>query len=174
MKKIELLPLKGIRINGTDEINLGSKITEVERILGKPSSTDRNNYYYDDIEVRMDFDRKNKLEFIEFIEGPFSDKIELSIYGVNPFSTPAKELIEILLKNGNNNIDDSEAEYAYTFPNISVGVWRDLTEEVVNNTIKELKENGEYEKSREWIENDLLKSKYFWTIGIGIKDYYDN
>ena len=38
--------------------------------------------------------------------------------------------------------------------------------------IIEMKENDEYEENKNWILEDLEKSKNFWTIGIGIKNYY--
>jgi hypothetical protein len=173
MNKIQLIPLKGIVISGKTEINFGLKRKEVENILGKPDSVDIEKSYYEGLAVRFDFDKKGKLEFIEFIDGPFSDKVELSIYDINPFVTDAKELVKLLLLKGNNNVDDSEAEISYVFPDISVGVWRDYTEKDIVAEIEELKKNGEYEKSKEWIEHDMLKSEYFWTIGIGIKDYYN-
>ena len=37
--------------------------------------------------------------------------------------------------------------------------------------IAEMKESGEYENNRESIDEDLEKSRNFWTIGIGKPDY---
>lgn len=170
--RIDLIPLVGARIDGVGEINFGQTIKEIKAVLGEPSLDEGKKLYYDDMEFRLDFDKKNKLEFIELIEGPFTEKIEPVIYGIDPFKMPAAELVALLSSNGNNEVDDSEAEYAYTFPEISVGVWRDLTEAVMNETIAELKERGEYEAGKSAFDQDLEKSKFFWTIAIGVKDYY--
>jgi hypothetical protein len=173
MNKIEMFPQKGIKINDTIEINLDSKADTVKKIIGKPDSKDKSKWFYDIFEARLDFDNKNKLEYIEFIGGPFCNTIELSIYGINPFGVPGKKLIEILLENGNGNIvSDSDTAYIYTFPDISVGIWRE-TPEIIKETIEELKNKRASKMEIRKIEADLIKSKYFWTIGIGVKDYYN-
>jgi len=38
--------------------------------------------------------------------------------------------------------------------------------------ISEMKENGEYSENEKWILEDKAKAKYFWTVGLGKKDYY--
>ena len=48
----------------------------------------------------------------------------------------------------------------------------EVSEETIRQSIKEAKENGTYEDEKIWLLDDLEKSKHFWTIGIGLKDYY--
>ena len=174
MTKIEILPLDGIEIENIGKLSLGQSKTDIEKLLGKPSdSSNLKQLFFDEYEVRIDLDKKGNAEFIEFIYGPFPEKTELSIYGVNPFQIGATKLVEILIEKNNGKIDDSEAEYCYTFQNISVGVWRQLTEQNVEESIAEMKADNEYEENKDWLNEDLNKAKNFWTIGIGVKNYYE-
>ena len=174
MTKIEILPLDGIEIENIGRLSLGQSKSDIEKLLGKPSdSSNLKQLFYDQHEVRIDLDKKGNAEFIEFIYGPFPEKTELSIYGVNPFQIGATKLVEILTEKNNGKIDDSEAEYCYTFQNISVGVWRQLTEQNVEESIAEMKADNEYEENKDWLNDDLEKAKNFWTIGIGLENYYE-
>lgn len=172
MKKIELIPLVGIQIEGIGQINLGASRDEVQALLGAPSDALDDQYYYDDLELRLDFNGRGVLEFIESTNGPYPEKTEVSIYAVNPFQTEANELVNILSEKNNGAIDDAEARYCYTFLNSSVGVWRQITEEDVQEEIEEIKADGEYEDNADMLLEDLEKSKFFWTIGIGVSGYY--
>ena len=174
MTKIEILPLDGIVIENIGKLSLGQSKSDIEKLFGKPSeSSNLKQLFFDEFEVRIDLDKKGNAEFIEFIYGPFPEKTELSIYGVNPFQIGATKLVEILTEKNNGKIDDSEAEYCYTFQNISVGVWRQLTEKTVEESIAEMKADNEYEENKDWLNEDLEKAKNFWTIGIGVKNYYE-
>ena len=174
MTKIEILPLDGIVIENIGKLSLGQSKSDIEKLFGKPSeSSNLKQLFFDEFEVRIDLDKKGNAEFIEFIYGPFPEKTELSIYGVNPFQIGATKLVEILTEKNNGKIDDSEAEYCYTFQNISVGVWRQLTEQNVEESIAEMKADNEYEENKDWLNEDLNKAKNFWTIGIGLENYYE-
>jgi len=174
MTKIEILPLDGIEIENIGKLSLGQSKSDIEKLLGKPSdSSNLKQLFFDQYEVRIDLDKNGNAEFIEFIYGPFPEKAELSIYGVNPFQIGADNLLEILTEKNNGKIDDSEAEYCYAFQNISLGVWRQITEKSVEDEIAEMKANNEYEENKDWINEDLNKAKNFWTIGIGVKNYYE-
>ena len=172
MKKIELVPLVGIQIEGIGQVNLGAGRAEVQSVLGAPSDALDDQYYYDELELRLDFNDQGTLEFIESINGPYPEKTEISIYGVNPFQVEETELVSILSDKNAGEVDDAEAGYCYTFLNSSVGVWRQITEEDVQEEIEEIKADGEYEDNADMLLEDLKKSKFFWTIGIGVAGYY--
>ena len=36
-----------------------------------------------------------------------------------------------------------------------------------------MKADNEYEENKDWLNEDLNKAKNFWTIGIGVKNYYE-
>lgn len=168
MQKIIINPLDGIEIENMGSIKLGQEKAEVFEILKNFEPDGENNIYYDDLELRIDLNKDGKVEFIE-LYGPFCEKISPLIYGINPFKVTAKDLIKLLSSKNNGKIDDTEAPYGYSYLGSSVGVWRDLTEKEAKEDIEEAKKDGEYE---DWMEEDLEKAKYFWTIGIGEKDYY--
>lgn len=173
MTKIEILPLDGIYIEKLGKILLGQSKSDIEKLLGQPSTkSSPNRLFYKDYELRIDLNKKSQIEFIEFICGPFPEKTEISIYGVDPFKVGADNLINILSKKNNGQIDDSEADYSFAFINISVGVWRDATPEDVEESIAESKANNEYEENKQLLEQDLIKANNFCTIGIGIENYY--
>ena len=46
----------------------------------------------------------------------------------DPFKIGTDNLVALLSAKNGGEIDDSEAEYCYGFVNISVGIWRDMTE----------------------------------------------
>ncbi len=173
MRKITVLPLQGIIIEGTGTILLGQTRADVEKLLGPSSEhSNKKQLFYDNYECRIDFSANDTIEFIEFIYGPYPERSELSIYGIDPFRIGADKLIEILTEKNAGPVDDDEAAYCYSFLNISVGVWRQITPESVEESIAEMKEHNEYEENKGWLEKDLAKAKNFWTIGIGVEHYY--
>ena len=176
MIKIELKPLRGISIEGVGEVLLGQSRQEVEKLLGRPpkpyNTYSNNSALYNYYELRLDFDAFNKVEYIEFIYGPFPQRTELSILNVNPFTVGAEKLVEILSENNNGEVDLSEAEFSYRFLNSSVGVWRQYPQKDGEESISKLKLSGEYELNKSSFDDDLENSKNFWTIGIGVADYY--
>jgi len=174
MIKIEILPLEGIKIEDTGKLSLGQSKPDIEKLLGNPSAgSNLQQLFYDEFEVRIDLDNNGNTEFIEFLYGPFPEKTELSVYGINPFQIGADKLIEILTEKNDGEIDDSEAEYCYAFINLSVGIWRGATEKSVGESISEMKAGHQYEENKDWLNDDLNKAKNFWTIGIGVKNYYE-
>ena len=44
----------------------------------------------------------------------------------------------------------------------------------MEESIAEMKERGEYEDNRVWLDEDLEKSRNFWTVGIGKAGYYNS
>lgn len=175
MINITLYPLQGIDIAGVGTINFGQSRSDVEKILGLPGDhSDRNRSFYQYYECRIDYDESDMVNFIEFIYGPFPERTQLSLYGIDPFRIGADNLVELLSAKNGGEIDDSEADICYAFINISVGIWRDNTEKDAEEMIAESKENGDYKYDRESLEEELEKSRNFWTIGIGKAGCYSS
>jgi len=172
LNKIILHPLKGIEFKNKDIIEFGTLKTELFKKLGQPTSEFEKQLFYDNLELRIDIDDSEKIEFIEFIYGPFPEKTEIELYGVNPFDTVSDRLIEILTEHNNGQLDDSEAPYSYAFHESSIGIFRDSCESDVKEMIKEMTANGENPENEDWVAEDKQKAKYFWTVGIGRLDYY--
>jgi hypothetical protein len=173
MIKIEVYPLKGIKIENVGEINLGQTKSEVERLLGKSFKTfDDKRLYYHNYEFRIDIDEFLNVEFIEFLSGPFPEKIKLSLYNIDPFQIGADNLFALLAEKNNGEIDKTEADYCYCFINISVGIWRQITQKSVEESIAEMILSGEYQENKDSLAEELEKSKNYWTVGIGVPNYY--
>ncbi len=81
-------------------------------------------------------------------------------------------MVEILSENNNGDVDLSEAEFSYTFLNSSIGIWRQYTQRAVEESIAVRKLNGTHENNKSSFDDDLENSRNFWTIGIGVADYY--
>lgn len=168
-KELRLLPLIGFEVD-SKKITFGQSADEIKQLLGKPDYADEKQLFYDNLEIRLDFN-KNKFEYAE-VQGPYCEFIIPNIYDINPFEPEAEKLYELLEKNNNGKIDDSESPYCYCFVEISVGVWRESTPHDIAETIAQVKKDGEYDEVKEVFDNELDKSKYFWTVGIGAKGYY--
>jgi len=74
VKKIILHPLKGIEFESQEMLKLGTSKIELIKNLGNPSSEIDKQIFYDDLELRIDLDNSENIEFIEFIYGPFPEK----------------------------------------------------------------------------------------------------
>ena len=182
MLQIDIKPLLGIDIKSIGEVKLGQSQNEVESVIGSPSmydtisfnNTQTNRAFYEAYELRIDYNSNNQVTFIEFIYGPFPEKTELRIYDINPFQEEAERLIELLTIYNAGKIDESETPHCYVFENISVGIWRQSVPSDIQELINEKKEDCTYEIDKAWVDEELEKSKHFWTIGIGEKGYYDS
>ncbi|PJJ83166.1 hypothetical protein [Mucilaginibacter auburnensis] len=164
MQNIEIKPLEGIVIKDIGEVLLGRHKNNVYTLLGHPSIDNKDRIFYKELEVRFDIDQHDNIEFIEFIYGPFPKNIELTIYDVNPFTIGANKLLKILSMHNQGDPDTSEAPYSYAFTNTSIGVWRDLAPEDIE-PITEDNINDNYSEELKMVQN-------FWTIGIGVPNYY--
>lgn len=169
METIELIPLSGIRYRDK-MIALTATPQEVETLLGAPYARHHYSLYYFQNELRFDFDKNDKLQYIEFLAG-IDGQIQPKIYDVCAFQTGADDLFALLCTKNDGEIDDSEHGYSYGFPNISVGIFRPRTPEAVEDMIEDAKEDGE-PMDEEDIAFEMRKAAHWATIGIGIADYY--
>ena len=162
-------PLEGIAWNDKS-INLKDSKDVVKASLGQPEEADENAYYYFNNELRIDFDEKGCVEFIEFLGG-IDGKLQPVIYGVSSFQTKAEDIFNILFEKNHGDIDDNENGYSYSFLNISVGVYRSSIPEDVQEMIEEAAADG-VPIDEEELEYEMKKANYWETIGIGIENYY--
>lgn len=200
MLEIILVPHEGIVIQNIGKVCFEQTPEEVEKILGAPSTRLLSYYhngllrfynpdyreflpagiayagdiqfFYNDYEIRIDFNDSKKVEFIECIAGPFPDKATPFIYDREVFSLSADELMELLTDKNNGAVDIESVEKICSFLEIDVGIFRELTEIEAEKSIEVGKADGTYETNRKSYEQDLMKARHFWTIGIGDKGYY--
>ena len=136
--KVEIFPLEKIRIEDK-EIAIGMNESQVKELMGKAERSFEN--YGSKSYRSFYFDENGLLEFIEFLGGN-KGMLKPYIYGLSVFETDAEKVKNVLAEH-DNEIDDSEAEFGYSFLNESIGLWRKDS-----------------------------KSRYWDTVGLGIKDYY--
>jgi hypothetical protein len=174
MTTITINPLQGLDIAGVGRVDLGQSRSDLETILGEPVSgrSDDKRSFFEEYECIIYFDDADKVEFVEFITGPFPERVQLSPFGVDPFQIGADHLVALLSEKNDGLIDGKDGGYSYSFLNISVGIWRDAKEEDLKEWVEEKKISGEYEIDRKMIEEELAKSRNFWTVGIGVSGYY--
>ena len=166
---VEIYPLEKVVID-KHTIPFGMNKEHVEAEIGKGELVD-DRYYYFDSEMVIDY-KDNKVEFIEFLGG-IDGEIHPNIYGVSGFDIFADELLEVLEKNNNGEVDDSEQGYSYAFVNISVGIYREITPDDVTEMIEEMKSEGILIDDNEDIKEEIRRANHWMTIGAGRKGYYN-
>lgn len=163
--RVIIKPLECIEFDGR-KIPLDCTREFVERFLGKPSVME-SSYYYFDNEIRFDFDKDNRLEFIEILGGA-DGILQPEIYGINPFTESADRVYEILASHNNGDIDDSENGYSYAFVETGIGIYRQNIPEDVDLYAENCRQAGVSLSPDEYRYAD-----HWSTIGMGRKDYYD-
>ncbi|MCX2743341.1 hypothetical protein OO013_05660 [Mangrovivirga sp. M17] len=167
--KIEIKPH-----SGAGKLIFGMTRSEIREVMGKPEySSEKSTIDYDDFSIpvpakdgyfsnciQISYDINNQAEFIEF-SGKDEEQITILFYGVDVFNTPAPQLLRHITESTGAEIDmeDEEIPYSYVFPSLDLSLWRQVIPEL-NEETDEIPDSDE--------------GKYFWTIGIGIKGYYEN
>ena len=167
---LELLPLEGLRL-GEQLLPLAASKEQAEALLGPAEEFQGDQWYYAESELRLDFDQSGRLEFIEFLGG-LEGTLQPTVYGLPAFQTGADELIEELTRHNDGPVDDSEQGYSYAFLNISVGVYRSILPQDVQEMIAEMEADGIPTLNNPDLERDKLRAEHWETIGIGLSGYY--
>ena len=167
---LELLPLEGLRL-GDQLLPLSASKEQAEALLGPAEEFQGDQWYYAESELRLDFDQSGRLEFIEFLGG-LEGTLQPTVYGLPAFQTGADELIEELTRHNDGPVDDSEQGYSYAFLNISVGVYRSILPQDVQELIAEMEADGIPTLNNPDLERDKLRAEHWETIGIGLSGYY--
>jgi len=165
----EIYPLEKIVING-DEIYLGMEKSAVEAVIGNGQAVGARNYYFNG-EMAIDYN-DNKVDFIEFLAGADGD-IQPTIYGISAFGSDAEALYEILKKQNNGTVGDTEQGHSYQFHNISVGIYREAVPSEITELIEEAK-SFENPMSNDEIQYEMKRAPHWSTIAIGVAGYYKN
>ncbi len=164
---IEIFPLDKVVIDGV-AIYLGMEQAAVEAAIGKGEVIGNRCYYFNS-EMAIDY-INNKVEFIEFLCG-IDGMLKPAIYGISAFETQANDLFEVLKKQNNGVIGDTENGYSYQFQNISVGVYREAIPKEVEEMIEEATSFGNPMTDDE-IQYEMKRANHWATIGVGIAGYY--
>ncbi len=167
--KITIYPLERVTFDDVS-ISFGMDRATVETLMGKGHMAG-SRYYYCGGELAIDYDRDDRVEFIEFLAG-MDGSLRPLIYGLSAFETEAGELAAVLTQNNGGEITHTEQGHACRFSGISVGVYRELTPEDVLEMIEEMKANGIPTADNADLEADRRRAGHWSTIGTGIAGYY--
>ena len=164
---IEIFPLDKVVIDGV-AIYLGMEQSAVEAAIGKGQVIGKRCYYFYN-GMALDY-RNNKVDFIEILGG-VDGVLKPTIYGVSAFETQANDLFDVLKKQNNGVIRDSENGYSYQFENISVGVYREAVPKEIEEMIEEAASFGN-PMSDDEMQYEMKRANHWATIGIGVTGYY--
>ena len=151
-------------------VSLGMEQSAVKAVIGEGQLIGKRYYYYDS-EMAIDYDNSKRVEFIEFLGG-IDGSLRPEIYGVSVFDAHADEVTNLLAHKNNGEVVDTEQGYSYAFPDISVGIYREMRPSDVAEMIEEMKADGIATENNEDLANDMRRAMHWATIGIGVAGYY--
>ncbi len=129
-----------------------------------------NKAYYFDSNLCVEYDNK-RVSLIEVSCGDPESAIMATIYGEDVMKSGADRILQILTEKNHGEVEN-ENGYSYTFYNLSVGVYREITPDDYKELIEEIKANGDPIEDNPDVEADFWKSTHWATIGIGVNSYY--
>ena len=168
---VEIYPLDRVELDGKS-IFLGMKRAEVEAAIGAGQVVRGNEQYYYRNEMKVVYDKDEKVEFVEFLGG-IDGLLKPMIYGVSVFDTDAEKLVELLTQKNSGSVRDEEQGYSYQFMEISVGLYREIRPQDVLEMIEEMKADGIPVEGNEDLEADKRRAEHWATIGFGVAGYYE-
>jgi hypothetical protein len=165
MYQITLLPQVGVQIEGLPHVNFGDTKETVIKVLGEFTEVRESRVEYSQYGFFADFkddDTFEALEFWNYMDGFVS---EVYIYDKEVLQNPAAETLAII-KEKNGNIDSIDGWFYNVDVIYSGGKPGDF-----QKIIEQYKQEGTYEESKAYLEEDYKKSHYFSSFGIGYKGY---
>ena len=166
---IEIFPLDKVVFGGVP-VCLGMEKATVENAIGTGQLIGKRYYYYNN-ELAIDYTENGTVEFIEFLGG-LEGSLQPTVYGVSVFGTDAEEVTELLKQKNDGEIADTEQGYSYSFPNISIGVYREIRPFDVLEMIEAMKADGIPTEDNEDLAADMHRANHWATIGVGAAGYY--
>lgn len=167
--RIEMIPLERVVIDGVS-VAFGMDRALVVAAIGCGEQVGGRSYYYDS-EMAIDYDEDGRVDFIEFLGG-IDGSLHPDIFGVSAFDTPADDLAGLLAEKNGGEVDDTEAEYAYQYLELSVGVHRETTPGDVAEMIEEMKADGISTEDNADVRAECRRAAHWATIGVGTAGYY--
>lgn len=126
-------------------------------------------WFYFRNELRLDFDGRGRVEFIELLGGPDGD-LQPSIDGLEVFQAEPEAVYDLLKAKNSGPIDIGVNCYSCTFLNLETGIYRERVPEDVTEMIGEARAEG-HPLTPEEIDYETGLT-HWAAIGIGVKGYY--
>jgi hypothetical protein len=165
MYKITLTPHVGVEIEGIGKANFGDSKEQIKLVWGNYTEVRKNRVEYTQFGFFADFKDDDTFEAIEFWNYMDEFVSEVYIYDKEILQNPAAETLAII-KEKNGNIDAIEGWFYNVDVIYSGGHPGDFLK-----IIEQYKQEGIYEESKAYLEEDYKKSHYFSSFGIGYKGY---
>lgn len=153
-------------------LTLGMRKTEVDKILGEEANKNRDIYYYYNNHLQLEFDNKNALIFIQLCS---NQEIIPTFNDINLFELDDYKIDKLL--NAYGAVDKNDPEYGCTFNYRSLQLifWRGSNPEKLKLELEALdKTDEEYFEQLKFYEDEIDKHKYFETVAVYSKDYYNS
>ncbi|MBE6542588.1 MAG: hypothetical protein E7672_09135 [Ruminococcaceae bacterium] len=171
---IEIYPTDKIVIDGK-EIRFGMPKDDVERLIGNGNFVNtkfvKNRCYYFNNEMSVDYGDELFVCAVEFLGGS-DGKLKPIIFGVSAFETDAEELFRLLCEKNGRDAEDNEGGYSYSFHEISVGIYREITPDDVEEMAEEMRENGILPENNPDFVNDRRRASHWAALCVGKSGYY--
>jgi len=172
MNEIEILPFDGI-----GSIKLGMTKEAVREAIGSPADNipARTNAgikcpesdYFLESAIQITYEPKTGL--VNWIGINDNVPFILTFKGLNLFKSEVKEVVAHTENHGVLDTDDDELGYSYSFPKLGICFWRESKTVDLTNEL----EDAEDDEEKNWMLEDIEKSKHFQQISIFIKKYWD-
>lgn len=158
--KVLLFPSEKV-VFPNGEIPFGADEQTVDALLGHAQLV-RGRRYYGDADIAVKFDDRGGMCSVEFLSG-ISGAVQPILDGQALFELSADALIKMLLqKDGNGTTDDGG--YTYTFPKIGIALYREMTENDLDEMRREMIADGiDPDKNSDFAE-EAQKAEHFATI----------
>jgi hypothetical protein len=168
MHKIILFPQVGVQIDGLPQVNFGDSKEQVAKVWGEFKEVREGRVEYSQYCFFADFKDDDTFEAVEFWNYMDEFVSEVYIYDKEVLQNPAAETLAII-KEKNNNKDAIEGWFYEVDVIFSGGNPAEFLK-----IIEQYKQDGTYEESKTYLEEDYRKSHYFSSFGIGYKGYCQN
>lgn len=155
--KIDLIEKIGMNVDGK-EILFGSSIEVVKEVLGSCNVYESNYYFLDGVLAFSVDDAKCIIEME--VRNARDDQITVIFHALEIFKVEKEVLLHhISVFNDAPLLNDGDG-CGYHAENLGAEFSFGMSEEDIEDLIRESKEDGVYEEMKEEIEGDIYRSKY--------------
>jgi len=172
MIEFEIDPFDGI-----GSIKLGMKQEAVRAAIGRPvdntSAHTSSGIYFPEsdyfLESAIQVTYAPETGLVDWIGVNDNAQVNLYFKGLNLFKSEVTKAVAHTEKYGVLDTDDAELGYSYCFPNLGLCFWRSSK---TDDLISEL-EDVEDDEERQYMLEEIEKSKYFQQVSIFTENYWN-
>lgn len=160
--RIDIIEKTGLLVDGK-QMALGDGMDNVKNMLGEYEVYD-DSYYFFDGDLLILTDNSGHINEIE-VRSMDDEETNVFFREKEIFKEEKESVLEYLSAcNGETLLTEDNCEYYAN--NLGVVIYFEITEEDVEEMIRESKADGVYEEMLEEIEQDIYRSKYIGSLVI--------